>query len=524
MDSKRSKYTTPRRPQNPGERTPSSRYSREAGYARTPRSGRTPSPAPAQRRPSAGDGPAARSNRAASSRSADPAARRLSRDEYAKTHKRKRRGKGFYAVVIALALVLVGGGSAFAYYAVISNNLHAGLGDARNYLVSTDLANEPFYMLLMGTDGSSERDASGEFGDSYRTDSIMLARIDPVNKKVTLVSLSRDTMVDMGEYGTQKLNAAHVFGGASLSIQTVSELAGVDISHYAEINFDGFRDIVNALGGIEVDVPMEIDDEDAGGHLDAGLQTLNGDQALILCRARHAYDEIGPGDEYRAANQRLVLAAIAEKLLSADVATLASTVQTLSQYVTTDLEVTDIIGLAQAMQGLDPSTDIYSAMEPTTSAYIDDLWYEVVNEDEWETMMQRVDQGLSPTEGDIVDEVSGTILASSGSGSSSSSDSGDSSGSASVKRGGSVAVRNGNGITGAGLDATERIQVLGYSVNTSNADSFDYENTIVVYNDASDKAYAEAIVEALGVGTAVQNDNTYLFEEDFLVVLGADWQ
>ncbi len=78
-----------------------------------------------------------------------------------------------------------------------------------------------------------------------------------MSKKVTLVSLHRDTMVDMGEYGVNKLNAAHVFGGPALSVQTVSKLAGVDISHYAEINFDGFRDIVDALGGIEVDVPHD---------------------------------------------------------------------------------------------------------------------------------------------------------------------------------------------------------------------------------------------------------------------------
>ena len=188
-------------------------------------------------------------------------------------------------------------------------------------------------------------------------------------------------------------------------------LAGVPISHYAEINFDGFKDIVDALGGVEVDVPMEIDDEDAGGHLDAGLQTLSGDQALILCRSRHAYDEYGDGDSYRAANQRLVLSAIAKKILSADVATMASTVQALSQYVTTDLEISDIIGLAQTMQGLDPATDIYSAMEPTTSKYINDVWYEINNVDEWKKMMTRVNQGLPPTDEDIVDEMSNTVLA-----------------------------------------------------------------------------------------------------------------
>ncbi len=450
------------------------------------------------------------------------AAARLSRDEYAKTHKAKRHGKAFYAVIAVIAVALIGVGAAFAYVNVLSGNFRAGLGDTSKYLVKTSLT-QPFYMLLMGTDGSAERDESGDFGDSYRTDSIMLARIDPVNKKVTLVSLHRDTMIDYGdEYGINKLNAAHVFGGPELSVKTVSQLAGVDISHYAEINFDGFREIVDALGGVEVDVPMTIDDEDAGGHLDAGLQTLNGDQALILCRARHAYDEIGPGDEYRAANQRLVMSAIAKKLLSADVATMASTVQTLSKYVTTDLGVTDIIGLAQNMQGLDPSTDIYSAMEPTTSKYIDGVWYEVNNTTEWKAMMKRVDAGLSPTEGDIVDQVSGTILATTGDGSATSAGEAGS-GSGAVKSGGSVAIRNGNGVTGAGLDAAERIQGLGYSVNTSNADNFNYAKTIVVYETAAEKEYAEAIVNKLGVGEAVQNDNTYLFEEDFLIVLGADW-
>ena len=449
------------------------------------------------------------------------AAARLSRNEYAKTHKAKRHGKAFYAVIAVIAVALIGAGAAFAYVNVLSGNFRSGLGDTSKYLVKTSLT-QPFYMLLMGTDGSAERDESGDFGDSYRTDSIMLARIDPVNKKVTLVSLHRDTMIDYGdEYGINKLNAAHVFGGPELSVKTVSKLAGVDISHYAEINFDGFREIVDALGGVEVDVPMTIDDEDAGGHLDAGLQTLNGDQALILCRARHAYDEIGPGDEYRAANQRLVMAAIAKKLLSADVATMASTVQTLSKYVTTDLGVTDIIGLAQNMQGLDPSTDIYSAMEPTTSKYIDGVWYEVNNTEEWKAMMKRVDAGLSPTEGNVVDQVSGTILATTGDGSASSA--GEAGSGGAVKSGGTVAIRNGNGVSGAGLDAAERIQGLGYSVNTSNADNFDYAKTIVVYKTAAEKEYAEAIVSKLGVGEAVQNDNTYLFEEDFLIVLGADW-
>lgn len=452
-------------------------------------------------------------------------ARRVAQRDYAKERVRRKRKKTIAVAIAVVAVLCLGGAAAaYAYYHVLDSNLHEGVTEElRGKLVETDLAKEPFYMLLMGTDGSNDREASEEFaGDQFRSDSIMLARIDPVDKKVTLVSLHRDTLVDMGEeYGQNKLNAAHALGGAALSVEVVSELAGVPISHYAEINFDGFKDIVDALGGVEVDVPMEIDDADAGGYLAAGPQTLNGDQALILCRARHAYDEYGPGDAYRAANQRLVLAAIAKKILSADIGTMASTVTALTNYVTTDLAITDIVGLAQAMQGLDPATDIYSAMEPTTSEYIDDVWYEITDTPAWKEMMRRVDQGLPPTEEAIVDEATGTVLATAGGarGSSSGSDAG-----ATPKRTGTVAVRNGNGLDGAGTQAATRIETLGYTVDSGNADSFDYPQTIVVYDSSDKAAAAQEIADALGVGVAQVNDGSYSFEEDFLVVLGADWQ
>lgn len=171
-----------------------------------------------------------------------------------------------------------------------------------------------FYMLLMGTDKSAAREQSTQYaGDTFRSDSMILTRVDPQNKKVTMVSMHRDTEIEIEGYGLQKLNASYAIGGPALAIKTVSQMAGVPISHYAEINFDGFEEVVDALGGVEVDVPMEINDDEAGGHVDAGVQTLSGEEALILCRSRHSYDEYGDGDRYRAANQRLVLGAIAQE-------------------------------------------------------------------------------------------------------------------------------------------------------------------------------------------------------------------
>lgn len=449
--------------------------------------------------------------------------RRVSRAEYLRQRRKSKRNKIIAACLIAVLVLCVGGvGVAFAYFNTITTNMNEGVDDElRDQLVKTDIVKEPFYMLLMGTDKSEEREQDE---DVFRSDTIMLVRIDPVDKKVTLVSLHRDTSVDMGKYGQQKLNAAYAFGGPAYAVETVSGMADVPISHYAEINFDGFQDVVDALGGIEVDVPMEIDDDDAGGYVAAGLHTLNGEEALILCRARHVYDDYGDGDEFRAANQRLVMGAIAKKILSADIGTMVSTVEALSKHITTSLSGADMVSLAQALQGLDPDTDIYSAMEPTTSAFVNGGWYEYVNKEAWNTMMSRVDQGLPPTEEDVVDEASGTVLAATGSGAISSGGSGSSSGPNSIDRSDKlVVVKNGSGKDGVAAAAGEKLETVGYKVQTGNADGFDYPTTIVIYSQRSQGEEAKEIANLLGIGKAQFNDGTYAFDSDFLVVVGADW-
>lgn len=422
------------------------------------------------------------------------------------------------AAIAIVAVLLIGAGAAFAYVNSITSNLHEGVDqDLRDALVSTDMAREPFYMLLLGTDGSAERYDDVEFGDTYRSDSMMLARIDPVNKKATLVSIPRDLLVDLGEYGKEKINAAYAFGGPALAVKEVSELANVSISHYAQVDFDGFAAMVDALGGIEVDVPMPIDDWEAGGALDAGLQTLNGSQALVLCRARTAYAEVAAHpDEMRTANQRLVLAAIAKKLLASDIATIASTVSAMSQYVTTDLDLNDIIGLAQTMRGIDPDTDIYTGAVPTTSQYVNEGWYEYLQTDEWAAMAKRVKSGLPPVEEAIIDEMTGTVLATAGAGTYST-----------AEKYALVNVLNGTDTEGLASVAREKLNTAGFvnvEVGTAN-EKFDYPETLVIYNREEQAWEAEEIVKAIGQGRAMINDGTYLLiGTDFTVVIGDDWQ
>lgn len=109
--------------------------------------------------------------------------------------------------------------------------------------------------------------------------------------------------------------------------------------------------------------------------------------------------------------------------MNSDVATITNTVSTLAEYVTTDYSVTGLIGLAQAMIGMDVSNNVYTAAVPTTSVYENDIWWEEVDVSAWEEMMDRVKQGLSPTEETQIDEATGATMSSAGGGGSGNTDS-----------------------------------------------------------------------------------------------------
>mgnify|MGYP000844605555 FL=1 len=322
---------------------------------------------------------------------------------YADKRKKRRRHKVLRITLITISCVVAALAiAAWAYVSSIDSRLSTGIDSSLRSTLSATSNGDPFYMLLLGIDKDEDRAEGTEYGSSdsaYRSDSIMLARIDPTNKKVTLVSIHRDTLVDLGENGEQKINAAYSIGGASYATQVIEEFAGVNISHYAEIDMDGMASVVDAVGGVDVDLPIAVKDPNYTGlNLEAGEQHLDGQTAALLCRARHAYDNYGDGDRYRAANQRIVIMAIVEKVLASNPTTIATTVSDLANMVNTDMDVNSIVSLATEMKDINVSTDIMTGMEPTTSTYKNDTWYEICDTDAWKIMMERVDQGLSPTE------------------------------------------------------------------------------------------------------------------------------
>ena len=488
-----------------------------------------------------GSGPShaahATSGRAASKRSRTAGAHAASRSEgasaYANRRRKKRRGRVLRVVLVTLLVALVGvGTAAAAYIAHINSALSSNVSDdLRAQLSEPVQQSDPFYMLLLGVDKSEARaeDWGGD-ASNFRSDTIILARIDAPAQKVTLVSIPRDTMVDMGQYGERKINDAYSIGQGAYMVETVEKFAGVEISAYAEVDFEQLISIVDTIGGIEITLPRAVQDSLANVDLPAGTQTINGTQALGLCRARHAYDDMGGGDFYRAANQRMVIGAIVKKVLQlGDLTTMAATVSELANSVTTDFSVTDIVGLVGQFRSFDVDNNMYSGQVPTISEYINNLWYEIVDEDAWNEMMDRVKAGESPysdASQDFTAGVAGSIGSgtniSDWDGTSSGSDSSDTS-SVEPTYSGDVIVLNGTGIAGlAGSTATD-LAVAGFDAVSGNASEGGVTTTAIYYNGSSESA-AVGVAETLGVSTSQvhENDGTHSTEYDVVVILGSD--
>ena len=243
----------------------------------------------------------------------------------------------------------------------------------------------PYYVLALGSDEREGDTAS-------RTDTMMLMRIDFFGGKVTMVSIPRDTQVEIEGYGRSKINAAYAYGGAGGAVRAVSKLTGVPINHVAVIHFEELVGLIDYLGGVTVNVPVDVyDPEYSGLELSAGMHTMDGETALLWARTRHGFED---GDYQRQADQRILLTAIMNRVLSLSPAEIPQALKHMGGLVGTDLRCYDLIPLFVRFKLGSPT--IYSCAIPTTSEMIDGYWYEVVDEPGMRKLFQVVNSGGDP--------------------------------------------------------------------------------------------------------------------------------
>jgi len=174
------------------------------------------------------------------------------------------------------------------------------------------------------------------------------------------MSIPRDSRVTIaGKNKKDKINAAHAYGGEKMALDTVENFLEVPVDHYVKIDFKGFKGIVDAVGGITVDVPFNFEERSDIDYykliqFKQGQQELNGEEALAYVRMRKQDPN---GDYGRAARQRQVLAAVVHKLNSAStVFKIKDLAEVVGKYVKTDIPVSDGLALYNKLSGFDPST------------------------------------------------------------------------------------------------------------------------------------------------------------------------
>lgn len=199
-------------------------------------------------------------------------------------------------------------------------------------------------------------------GNTGRSDAIMIATIDKVHKKLKLTSIMRDSYVEIQGHGKDKINHAYAFGGHELALKTLNENFDLNIKDFATVNFSSLPKIIDAVGGIELDIRSDelqyinnyinelntLNKTNSANITSAGTQHVDGTQALAYCRIRYT----SGGDGERTERQRIVLSKLFEKFTKVSPTKYPSILNELMPMVTTNLSSSDILSLATTVASM----------------------------------------------------------------------------------------------------------------------------------------------------------------------------
>lgn len=271
--------------------------------------------------------------------------------------KKKSRRPLLVAVLSLLAVVAVAGVAVGAYGYNLASNFNNNTQKIDSAFPNESLrpaASEakdgnpaPVNILLMGSDarGATLETSTGAQTSDQRSDTLMLLHVPADRKNIYVMSVMRDTWIDIPGHGEAKINAALPAGGVPLVVQTLEGLFGVRIDHVAGMDFAGFEALTNALGGVEISVPYEFKSFHMQGKtFSKGKQLMDGATALAFVRERYAFPD---GDYQRVKNQQAFLKAVMSKMLTAD---------TLSNPVTINEIVTKFSPFVSVDKSLDAGT------------------------------------------------------------------------------------------------------------------------------------------------------------------------
>ena len=360
-------------------------------------------------------------------------------------------------VVITLAVLLIAAGSAFAYVKYLEGKMKPKglMAKAIAAVISPPAPKEPINFLVMGVD-ATEEDPKG------RSDTLILVHVDQENKKATMVSIPRDFRVEIPDEGMDKINHSYNYGGPALTIKTVEQYTGLPIHHYVVVNYQGFTQLVNAIGGVEVDVKEDMFDDELGAPIYAGKQRLNGDQALFYVRFRNA----PTGDFTRIADQQnFARALIDESARIQNAFRIPALINILSNNIETDMSIKEMLEYANAARSF-KQDGLTTVMLPGYPDMIDGVSYVIPEQSKVDQILEfvRANKEIDPL---LLEDVNPSDV--------------------------NVKVLNGTATEGVGGEVADILGNAGYNiVLLGNADRANYKTSVIYYAKVN-KAKALAV-------------------------------
>ncbi len=450
-------------------------------------------------------------------------------------------------IALGLGLILIGTGLFFSYR-IFSAGEKIFLGKEDDPSIMTQIRKlilpeeegkisqeERVNILLIGIRGTGHNKDQG--GGIYLADTIMLASLKPQTHEVALFSIPRDLWVDVENYGKNKINAAYAYGlrndpqqgGAALLAQTVETVVGVPVHYYMVVDFAGFEQAIDTLGGVDISVERPFTDyfyptwnyEYQTISFPAGLQHMNGDLALKYVRSRHGTN--GEDSDFaRAKRQQKVLEATKDKMFS--IATilnplkLSKLVDSLGNHFLTNLDLSRARDLIDFAQEVNPDKITNIVFDNSTRGYLvssrSDYGASILvpRAGDFHEMQNLAQNVFGASQAEAVAEAQTTLPSRS---------------QPKIK----VQIRNGTNIQGlAGKTAVE-LKEAGYEIaGILNADSQDYEKTVIYdYTDGDQSKALEDLKTRLSANVSAgksffleKSQDGPGYEADFVVVLGWD--
>ncbi|MBN1873743.1 MAG: LCP family protein [Anaerolineae bacterium] len=372
---------------------------------------------------------------------------------------------------------------------------------------------DPVTVLILGIDERAQEEE-----DYWRTDTMILATLDPVTMRAGVLSIPRDLWVPIPGYTENRINTAHFIGdaydhpggGPALAVETVQYNLGVEIDYYVRLNFRAFVDLVDVIGGIDIDVPETIDDptypDYSNGydpfHIEAGSHHLYGEEALKYARTRYS----SGGDFDRARRQQQVIQAILKRVtdlnllpqLAARAPEIVAMVEN-STKIDPNLQLDEIIALANLGLKVDSENIHYYVIDETCTLFQTTPDEQMILVPLRDRIREVRDKVFGLTNGtDQIQTVEDEAA--------------------------TVSVLNGTEQAGLAFSTGQYLEANGVPITLyDNADRQDYDTSLVILNRAK-PATAEQILSLLQLPeSAVVNGSNPTAEFDVVVILGADY-